>query len=289
MTRKPLLGLHQRAELARPFHAVALRQRHVLGDALLRLGHGRAEIALAHAVFQRNEALAVLAVDIGRAGLELARRRGRPARYRRSATSDRCSASATGIERMASTLSRYSRRQPHGEREIHLALVDPGHLLAADRRLHHGVDVADREAVARGLGAVDPDHEIGLAQQIEAAGIGDARHLGESRPCTAFDSRSSSARSRPKILTEFSPFTPDTASSILSWMYCEKLKSMPTNSRLSCSLICLTSCSLVRPFGHSSSGFSGTKNSATNEPSGSVRVVAAALLGDDRLHRRDSS
>src|SRR5438046_9925294 len=47
---------------------------------------------------------------------------------------------------------------------------------------------------------------------------------------TALDNRSSSARSRPKILTEFSPFTPETASSTLSWMYCEKLKSTPTKS-----------------------------------------------------------
>ena len=32
------------------------------------------------------------------------------------------------------------------------------------------------------------------------------------------------------ILTELAPLTPDSPSSTLSWMYCEKLKSMPTNS-----------------------------------------------------------
>src|SRR5262249_49975742 len=66
------------------------------------------------------------------------------------------------------------RSKAHRERKIHLAFVDPGDLLAADRRLHHRVDVADREAVASRLGAVDLDDEIGLAQQVEAARIGDA-------------------------------------------------------------------------------------------------------------------
>ena len=57
---------------------------------------------------------------------------------------------------------------------------------------------------------------------------------------------------------------------MLSWMYCEKLKSMPTNSRLSRALSSLTIPSLVTPFGHSDMGLSGTKNSAMNDPSGSV-------------------
>ena len=57
---------------------------------------------------------------------------------------------------------------------------------------------------------------------------------------------------------------------MLSWMYCEKLKSMPMNCELSFSFISSTSWILVRPFGHSLCGFSGTKNSARNDPSGSV-------------------
>ena len=178
MTASRFLASCKRAELARPLHAVALRQRHVLGDALLRLGDGRAEIALAHAVFQRNEALAVLAIDVGGAGLQphvgdVAQRDigGRGLRIAvRQGDRDR----ADGVDVVA-----IARRQPHGERGVDLALVDARHLLAADRRLHHGVDVADREAVARRLGAVDPHVEIGLAQQVERRRIDDARHLGE--------------------------------------------------------------------------------------------------------------
>ena len=35
------------------------------------------------------------------------------------------------------------------------------------------------------------------------------------------------SKSSPKSLSEFSPFTPDIASSTLSWMFCEKPKSTP--------------------------------------------------------------
>ena len=176
--REPLLGLLQRAELARPLHAVALRQRHVLGDALLRLGDGRAEVALAHAVFQRDEALAVLPVDVGGAGLQphvgdVAERDIGGVRLR-IAVRQRDRDRADGVDVVA-----VSRRQPHGERGVDLALIDARHLLAADRRLHHRVDVADREAVARRLGAVDPHHEIGLAEEVERRRIDDTRHLGE--------------------------------------------------------------------------------------------------------------
>ena len=78
---------------------------------------------------------------------------------------------ATGTERMAVDIVAVLRRETHGEREVHLAFVDAGDLLAADRRLHHGVHVADGDAVARRLGAIDLDHQIRLAEQIECAGI----------------------------------------------------------------------------------------------------------------------
>ena len=44
------------------------------------------------------------------------------------------------------------------------------------------------------------------------------------------ESCSSFAKSRPMILTELAPLTPDRPSSMLSWMYCEKLKPIPANS-----------------------------------------------------------
>src|SRR5215510_8743396 len=45
---------------------------------------------------------------------------------------------------------------------------------------------------------------------------------------------------------------------------------MPMNSLSSRSAISFTSLGLVRPSGHWSNGFRGTKNSATKDPSGSV-------------------
>ena len=89
--------------------------------------------------------------------------------------------------------------------------------------------------------------------------------------------RSSSSRSGPKILTELSPLTPDSASMTLSRMFCEKFQSTPGIRSFSSAFISLTSSSLVRgrlapktsarqpvcstTAGHSFCGRSGTKNS----------------------------
>ena len=81
---------------------------------------------------------------------------------------------------------------------------------------------------------------------------------------------SSVARSLPNSLTEFSPFTPDAASSTLSSMYCEKLNSTPGNWALSAALTCCVSFSLSTPRGQVSKGLRGTKNSALKKPVASV-------------------
>ena len=81
---------------------------------------------------------------------------------------------------------------------------------------------------------------------------------------------SSVSRSLPKTLTEFSPFTPEAASSTLSWMYCEKLNSTPGKAFSRASFISVVSFSLSTPGGHLSNGFSGTKNSALKKPVASV-------------------
>jgi hypothetical protein len=79
------------------------------------------------------------------------------------------------MRRMAS--SRW-RREAHDHREIAVAavLVEVARRLAADRRLDGGVDVARREAIARGAGAVDVDAHRRLAQRIEHGEVGDPRH-----------------------------------------------------------------------------------------------------------------
>ena len=81
---------------------------------------------------------------------------------------------------------------------------------------------------------------------------------------TCVASLSSTCRFGPMILTELAPFTPDSASSTLSWIYCEKLKPMPGSSSLNSFCSSSVSFSLVRPAGHSSNGFNGA-NSSTLE------------------------
>src|SRR5215210_8388309 len=143
---------------------------------MLRLEHRRTEIAVADAVFQRNKALAVLAVDIGCAANEIDLTEiaepdigGRRLRIR---IRQRHGNRADGFDVPAEF-----RCQTHRQRKDHLPFIDFGDFLAADSSLDHGIDVTDQEAVARGLGAIDPNNQIGLTEQIETGGIGDAADL----------------------------------------------------------------------------------------------------------------
>ena len=79
-----------------------------------------------------------------------------------------------------------------------------------------------------------------------------------------------SSRSLPNTLTEFSPFTPETASSTLSLIICEKLKTTPGKAACSSADSSSVSLSLVRPRGHSSKGASGAKSSMFWKPATSV-------------------
>src|SRR5262249_24085996 len=114
-----------------PVHSIALGQGKFFSDAILCLGHGRPEIASADAVLQRNKSLIVLPIDVGGAGLELhlAEVAQRNIRGRRfwivvwQGDGD----GANGVDIAAIFWS-----QANGERKIHLALIDPGHFLAAD-------------------------------------------------------------------------------------------------------------------------------------------------------------
>ena len=253
-----------------PAHSsrVARRQLDVLLDALLRLRHGRAEVAAAHAVFQRNEALAVLAIDVGGAALELdlgdvTEREYTPALL--VGVGQRHRNAADGVDIVA-----VARREPHREREVHLALVDACHLLAADRRLHHGVDVADREAVARRLGAVDPHHEVGLAEQVERRRIGDARHLGElvlHRVGQPLQLGEIAAENLHRVLALH-------AGHRLLDVVLDVLREVEVDAEELALAAARSSGGSALPWSAlraiRSCGLSGTKNSARNEPSGSV-------------------
>ena len=94
---------------------------------------------------------------------------------------------------------------------------------AADGDLHDGLDVRHVDPVAGALVAVDLDLEVGLADDVEQPRVVDAR-----APCcrmliTRWPARSRTSRSLPKSLIELAPLTPESASSTLSRINCEKL------------------------------------------------------------------
>ena len=81
---------------------------------------------------------------------------------------------------------------------------------------------------------------------------------------------SSTVSDGPTTLTVFSPLTPESASSTLSWMFWEKLKSIPGNSLANRSDRIFVSWSLSRPCFQVSKGFRGTKSSMLFGPLTSV-------------------
>ena len=105
-------------------------------------GHGRARSRPRTLYFQRNKALVVLTVDVGRTGLQ-----PHVAKLAKRNIGGRCPRIAVGQGNRNGTdgvdIATIFFGKPHGEREIHLAFVDPGDLLATDRRLHDRVDIAD--------------------------------------------------------------------------------------------------------------------------------------------------
>src|SRR5262245_35251781 len=93
----------------------------------------------------------------------------------------------------------------------------------------------------------------------------------------------STTMSLPISLTEFSPLTPDTASSTLSWMYCEKLKLTPGNFASRASLTSSMSLSLVIPLRHSFCRLQRGKKFGVEEAGSIGAVIGPSLLGYDRL------
>jgi len=116
------------------------------------------------------------------------------------------------------------------------------------------------ETIARGLGAIHLDVQVGLPQYREDAKVGDAAHLvhlvadllGQLRQRFEIGAT---------ILTELTPLTPEIPSSMLSSMYWEKFEETPGNSLLNSVCTCSVNFSLVKPPWHSSNGFSGANNS----------------------------
>ena len=99
--------------------------------------------------------------------------------------------------------------------------------LAADGRLQRVLHVGDADVPQGALFAIDGELEIRLALDRKDADAFDARHVLHAAVRTCLASRSSSSRSGPKILIEFSPFTPESVSITLSRISCEKFQLTP--------------------------------------------------------------
>ena len=68
---------------------------------------------------------------------------------------------------MTSGSSRWCDRQAEHDVEFLLALDHLGEGPAADGHLHHGLDVGHVDPVPGALLAVDPDLQVGLAEDVE--------------------------------------------------------------------------------------------------------------------------
>ena len=124
------------------------------------------QVSPPHAIFQRNEPLAVLAINVGRAILQIdlgdvAQRDISGGRFR-ICIWDRDRDGADGVDVVA-----ILRSQSDGQGEVHLAFEDARDFLPADRGLHNRVDVANRDAVTRRLGAIDPNQQVRLSDEVE--------------------------------------------------------------------------------------------------------------------------
>ncbi len=93
--------------------------------------------------------------------------------------------------------------------------------------------------------------------------------------------RSSTLRSPPYSLTEFSPFTPDAASSTLSSIYWEKLKSTPGNRSVSFARHVGDQRFLVHAGGPGVERLERHEELGVEEAGGVRAVIRAAVLGDD--------
>ena len=169
-----LLGLLQVAELAGPNQPVAGRQLDVLGDALLRLGHGAAEVAAAHAEFDGDEALHALVVNPRRAGIQ-----GDGRQFAQRDVGIGAAGGLVGHLDVADLIDAVAifRRITDDKIELPIAFQHRRCHRPAHRRLDDRVHVAGIEAVTRRLGAIHLDVQVRLAQHRENAKVGNAAHL----------------------------------------------------------------------------------------------------------------
>src|SRR5262249_43941003 len=137
-----------------------------------------AQVAAAHAELDRDVALGALAIDEGCAGIERD--------VRDLAERDIAVAWSWRVEGDLDLADRIDagtvfRVQPDGECKLPITFQYGRGVGAAERRLHHGVNIAGIEPVAGGFLAIDLDVEVGLAEEMEDAEVCDPLHLAHLR------------------------------------------------------------------------------------------------------------
>src|SRR6185436_16692857 len=156
----------------------ARRQLDLVRDLFLRFLDRAAKVAVADRELDRQIALLLLAVDVGRARDQVDR--GDLAeRDLGDGAALPCHADPQVMDGLGALA--VFRSKPNDDREMPVAagfIEIPGGI-AADRDLDGGVDIAGRQAVARGTRPVDVDLDGRLAQRGEYRKVGDALHRGE--------------------------------------------------------------------------------------------------------------
>ena len=166
-------------KFARPIDVVARRKLRAvfgIGDLFLGFGDRRGQVAALDAEFDRDVAAIVLSINVRGAGFvgldgdQLFERDSGPRLAVRAGRVDGNPANDFGIIALAFG------KAEHDVEKL-LALDHPGECAAADGDLHDGLDVGHIDPVTGALMAVDLDLEVGLADDMEEPGIGDAPHF----------------------------------------------------------------------------------------------------------------
>src|SRR5262245_28570922 len=253
-------------ELSGPCDAISLRQLNVARDPLLHFRDRVAEIAVAHAELDRHIALAPLVVDVGRASIErnigelVQRNVGVRAGRGLEANLDR----AHDVDPVT-----VFRREPDRNVELAVRLQQRSRRRTAEGRLHEVVTSPMLSPYRAALSRSTLMFRLGCPRTGKRPRSVTPLTRAISR-MTSPAMRSSMLRSRPMILTELAPLTPESCSSTLSWIYCEKLRPIPTNSFENSVCSFLMRSSLVRPAGHCSNGLSDANSSKLLNPAASL-------------------
>ena len=127
---------------------------------------------------------------------------------------------------------------------------------------------------------------FGCPRTGKDAQVGDAANLAHLVPDLRGQLRQDISRFGPMILTELAPLTPEIASSMLSWMYWEKLKMTPGQLALELRLDLLRQLVLGHPLRPLVVRLERHEQLDVGERRGVAAVVRPAMLGDDGDHLR---